>query len=383
MWIKNFMACYKGEIGIGDGVRCTATKAKTIICREGNGDAKIIKTGLWQGKTTIREWKYISKGKIDDWMRFGAWQRFMTKHGMAVMRFHKDSLTRMHGITERPDQKFMGNYGMCKTRYSWGKFMHQDFWYPGGHRRAYSFHHTDKTVIFKHKNGIKAGEVNCPGGFKTRGSDGECVFEAEYVRRGHYDYPADKFNFSKDGNCSFTFYDKTGRITNRGEYRNSQRVGEWILGAKPVYFIHGVAIAKKLWDTPPEKIKISTILRIKNAQMRAALMSKIGQDKIAQRMVQECKYKLIHRTKNGMCLMEFPFQLEEHRGRENQRMRILQVTCPSTKTKYYLNVPNYFVRNGERVTNGKRISLNNCEAARQWTMLNDNPKKRIKFAKET
>jgi hypothetical protein len=46
-------------------------------------------------------------------------------------------------------------------------------------------------------------------------------------------------------------------------------------------------------------------------------------------------------------------------------------------------VPNYFVRDGAHVMNGRRIPLNKCEDARQWTMMNDNPKKRIKFALET
>jgi hypothetical protein len=369
MYVKNFFPQYKGEIGIGDGVRGINTTADTIICREKNGDRQILKIGTHCGKRAITEWKNIKSGKVAEWMRFGAFWRWMTAQGRAVVRYHKKSVHRMHGIAERPDQKFLGETGTCKTQYSWGKFMHQDFWYPGGHRRAYSFHHTDKTVKFRYPNGKIAAEISCPGGFRIYGSDGLGCF-----RPSEDGGSSDKFDFSRDGNCALTFYDRRGRIKHRGEFRNRQRHGEWVLNGSPVYFVHGVAIAKKLWDTPSEKLNIKKVIRLKNAQMRAALLAKIG----PERLVKGLRGKTIDATKNGMKLIELPIKLDEGRGMKNQHMRILQVTCPSTKTKYYLNVPDYIAKDGE-----KRIKLDKCEPARQWTMLNDNPKKRIKFALET
>ena len=196
------------------------------------------------------------------------------------------------------------------------------------------------------------------------------------MQREEQDWESDIVNtldFSKDGNCKIVFYDRRGRIKHRGEFQNRQRTGEWILKGRPVYFVHGVTIAKKLWDTPPEKLSIRKVIRIKNAQMRAALLAKIG----PERLVKGLKGKTIDSTKSGMRLIQLPIKLDEGRGKKNQHMRILQVTCPSTKTKYYLNVPDYIV------TGDKRIKLDKCESARQWTMMNDNPKKRIKFAVET
>lgn len=370
MFVKNFFPQYKGEIGIGDGVRGINTTAKTIICREENGDRQILKVGNYRGRKAIMEWKNVKAGKVAEWMRFGAFWRWTTDQGRALVRYHPNSVHRMHGLAERPDQKFLGEPGTCKTTYSWGKFMHQDFWYPGGHRKAYSFHHTDKEVKFRYPNGKTAAEISCPGGFKIYGSDGLCCFNREQTWESD---DINKLDFSRDGNCKITFYDRRGRLKHRGEFRNRQRTGAWILRGSPVYFVHGVAINKKLWDTPPEKLNIKKVIRIKNAQMRAALLAKIG----PERLVKELRGKTIDKTKNGMRLIELPIKLDEGRGKKNQHMRILQVTCPSTKTKYYLNVPDYIV------TGDKRIKLDKCEPARQWTMMNDNPKKRIKFAVET
>lgn len=370
MFVKNFFPQYKGEIGIGDGVHGINTTAKTIICREENGNRQILKVSNYRGRHAIREWKNVKAGRVVEWMRFGAFCRWTTNQGRALVRYHKNSVQRRHGLAERPDQKFLGELGTCKTLYSWGKFMHQDFWYPGGHRRAYSFHHNDKAVKFRYPNGKTAAEISCPGGFHIYGGEGVCCFNREQTGVSE---DINKLDFSRDGNCILTFYDRSGRIKHRGEFRNRQRSGEWILNGELVYFIQGVAIAKKLWDTPPEKLSIRKVIRLKNAQLRAALLSKIG----AERLVKELRGRTIDKTKRGMRMIELPIKLDEGRGNKNQHMRILQVTCPSTKTKYYLNVPDYIVMGD------KRIKLDKCESARQWTMMNNNPKKRIKFALET
>jgi len=379
MYVHNFFPVYKGEIAINDGVRGCTTKAKTIIAKEDNGETRTIKTGFWRGKTCIREWKDTLKGKVTYWMRFGAFERWDNKeHGRGIVRYHPDTMQRAHGIAEVFSQKFKGLSGTCKTQYSWGRMLHQEFWYSGSHRRAYSFHHNDKAVVFKYPDGKICGEVSSPAGFKIKGDIGDICFtfsrDADKWEEDDESGTPNIFDFSKNGNCQFVFYDRRGHVRHRGQYQNRQRTGEWVLNGHPVYFVHGVAIAKKLWDTPPEKLSIKKVIRIKNAQMRAALLAKIG----PERLVKGLKGKTIDATKTGMRLIQLPIKLDEGRGKNNQHMRILQVTCPSTKTKYYLNVPDYIAKDGE-----KRIKLDKCEAARQWTMMNDNPKKRIKFAVET
>jgi hypothetical protein len=75
--------------------------------------------------------------------------------------------------------------------------------------------------------------------------------------------------------------------------------------------------------------------------------------------------------------MEFPIKVESANYGTASWLRILQVTCTSTGTKYFLNVPD-FIWDG-----GKKTKLNTCEQARQWTFGNDDPRKNIKFQLET
>lgn len=385
---------YFGETKITDGMRSLWTSAEKIHCRNKNGTVMTIKTREYRGHgQVIWEYKCTRLNRILEWTRFGAFHRFYHKTGKKLLRYHPNSLRTLHGIADRTDVNFFGVSGTCKTLYSRGRFMRQQFRYKN-RKLAFNFHHCDKQILIKYPNGKFAGIVSCPGkGFSTRGgnpdryvyshgedrSDTHTCFEGapyfETTKAGwkHIKDSDRELDFSKDGNCQFTFYNPAGSIKAKGEFKNRQKVGEWILNGKHVYFINGVAVAKKLWDTPPEKLNINTILRLKNAQMRAALLARIGTERIAK----ECKHKIIHQTKNGMKLMEFPIKVDDGNGHTESHLRILQVTCPSTKNKYYLNIPD-FVWDG-----GKKTKLDTCEQARQWTFGVNNPGKKIKFALET
>jgi hypothetical protein len=374
---------YYGFIRVGDGKESWETHAKKIVCHE-NGTRMTIKT---DGRV-ITEVKVTKGNKILEWEKLGAFYRgyktieYENISAPVIWRYHPKSLRSLHGIAERLDQKLFGKKGKCRTRYSRGRMLWQDFRYAN-HHLAYRLNQSDKEVVIKYYDGKVAGIVRCPEkGFSTRGGEvsrsdthtcykGEAYFKVN--KREDWEDEKRDFDFSRDGNCQFIFYDRRGNIRTKGEYKNRQRVGEWVVRGKSVYFISGVMVAKKLWDTPPEKLNIKTVLRLKNAQMRAALLARIG----AERITKECKYKTIDQTKNGMKLMEFPIKVDDGNGSVKSHMRILMVTCPSTKTKYYLQVPD-FVWDG-----GKKTKLDKCEVARQWTFGVDDPRKKIKFAVET
>lgn len=383
---------YYGSIRIGDGMRDTWTGADTIRCREKDGTIQLIKTRNYgvDGKM-IAEYKRTRNNKILEWFRFGAFSRIYSKPGIVELRFHPKSLRTMHGISLRTDQALFGTKGRCRTEYSHGRFVWQDFRYKN-HKLAYSFRHTDKKVTIKYPNGNIAAVIECPvKGFSTRSGDPDRRYSGDDTAtcyQGHIYFQIDgkperdidgrfsekrSADFSKDGNSKFIIYNTTGKVKHLGEYHNRQRTGQWIINGVSSFFIHGVAVSKKLWNTPPEKLSIRKVLKLKNAQLRAILLARIGPERISK----QYKYKTIHQTKDGMKLMEFPILLDDGNGGRNSKLRILQVTCPSTKTKYYLNVPD-FVWDG-----GKRTKLDTCEAARQWTFGVDDPRKRIKFAVET
>jgi hypothetical protein len=368
MYIKHFFPVYKSEIGISDGVQGICTKADEIICREKDGRRQILEIGMHHGHRAIRGWKVIEKGKIVEWLKYGAFQRWYTKEGYKnIIRYHPDSNMRLHGVAECRDSMSGQMPVKTLTRFSWGKFLRQKAFYLNRHL-AYEFHRNDKSVIMYHNNGKRLAVIYCPGGFEVDVKAGNIFIDLKGIRT------ARAIDFSKDGYCWFIFYDRRGKVEHKGEYRNRQRVGNWIVSGKPVYFINGVPVPKKLWDTPPDQLKVDKILRIKNAQLRAALMARIGPANLFKKL----RHKIIDQQRNGNLLVQLPIKVDEGNGRRGASFkRILRVKCPSTKNFYYLEVPD-FIRSG-----GKVIKLDKAETARQWTFNNDQPNKRIKFALET
>jgi hypothetical protein len=380
------MGGYYGQIRIGDGIESRyLTVDGQIVCQSKKRGVKLV---VETEGSMIRGHKWFKNGKLQEWERLGEFLRYYAKAGAVLLSYHPKSKRSLHGICMRHDQRFFGNGGTCKTRYSRGRFLSQEFRY-NNRKLAFKIHHSDKQVTIKYPTGAVAAVISCPNGFATSAQDpekrsyfgngnhscclGEVYFQIDNKDKHKIDRDSVRdFDFSKDGNSKFLFYDRRGREFHKGEYRNRQRSGEWVLNGRSVFFLNGIAVDKKLWNTPQEKLKVSQILKISNAQMRSALLAKIG----SERVFNECKHKVIHKTAD-MKLVEIPVKVDDGNGGRNSHMRILQVRCPSTKNHYYLSVPD-FVWDG-----GKRTPLNQCELARQWTFGNDDPRKIIKFAKET
>ena len=374
-----------GAIHVTDGVNGHwLTSSGNIVVR--HAFKKITQIIEMNGERIIGH-KIIKNGRVQEWERLGRFYKgFTTLHGNRIsapvtLNYHPDTLRALHGIVERFDQKLFGMGGKCRSMYSRGRFLWQEFRYSN-RKIAYRFSQSDRKVTIKFPSGKVAAVIHCINGFSSRSTDGEwrgkaahgCDEGVSYFHKisGKMDTTR-QFDFSKDGNCVFTFHDRSGRVRMSGEYRNSQRVGEWVINGKVMFILQGVPVNKKLYETKPEDLKISQVIRLPNAQLRAALMAKIGPERIAK----ECKYKTVHETKAGMLLMEFPIRVDDGNGGTESRMRILRVKCPTTKGFYYLGVPD-FVWDG-----GKRTKLNTCEQARQWTFGVDNPREKINFAKET
>lgn len=211
---------------------------------------------------------------------------------------------------------------------------------------------------------------------------GNAEGEPFIYNRLHHSYRTDGelYNLSST-KCSYTFFDKQGRVKNAGTFENNQRVGEWIKNYVKYYFISGVPVNKKLYETPPEKIDPYKVLREPNAQARAMLLKKIG----LKRVLEGCNGVLIDEDKErGNTLFDFPIKSQNRLNnffgpRENQEdwlydethLRILKVTCTTTKGEYFLRVPAL-----------KRYSK--CEEARQGTFNGFDPEaKPVTFKLET
>lgn len=365
---------YFGEIHISDGIERDAFEDPgTIAYRSVDGKLKVIyKTN----GPRIREFKIIRNGKIEKWHVFGRFIReYVGENGRRLKQaislpIHPNTKRAIHGLVYRRDLTLLGKPGVCRTRYSRGKMLWQEFRYRN-QRLAYKVRMNSTELVIRFDNGQEAVHITAANGFSLSAISGSIAFDASI---GSLDFKRpNALMMAKDGNCHVVGYDRKGKVMCKGEYRNRQRVGDWVVNGISAFFVSGVQVSKKLWNTKPEDLKVGSVLKIGNAQLRAALLAKIGSARIAK----ECRFKVIHQTKNSMKLMEFPIKLNDGNGGHASRMRILQVRCPSTKGLYYLNVPD-FVWDG-----GKKTKLNTCEQARQWTFGVDDPRKKIKFAKET
>lgn len=266
-----------------------------------------------------------------------AYGRF-EKKGRDIVRFRKGTGTGKHGKARRVENLF-GHNGVCHSWYNRGRLVRQ---------------------LFCYDNGKKAYEYN---GYGTkcdiRDYDGKLLYEVTGLLDGRLDNAMHGSHsvFSRPMTCWFSMnkpfeVKKNGKVFYKGEVKNRQRVGEWFEDGKQYFYVNGVQIPKKLYETPPEKLDPMKILKLPNAQTRMAMMEKIGTDRIAG------IGRVIHKD-GDMRLYDIP----------KYDVRILRVRCTTTKVFYYLRVPK----------DSKR-----CEEARQWTFhVGNDFREPIKFAVET
>jgi Domain of unknown function (DUF6745) len=119
-----------------------------------------------------------------------------------------------------------------------------------------------------------------------------------------------------------------------------------------VYALHGVAVPKKYIETPADLIDPTEVLRERNAAIRAAVMSKIG----FQRIVRKLKYRIISKA-NGNSLIEFHF------GNLTVRALPLVWVDKHGEKETILPVPRTREQFGYYPDN-----INDCEQVRRWTL---------------
>ena len=290
----------------------------------------------------IADRKYIEDGKVKAHLVYGSYEKDEKGN---IVRFKKGTKKSKHGKA-RTFENLFGKPGVCHSWYSSGRLVKQTFVYDNG-VRAYLWDlksgTKDKPTVVRDYYGKSIVEIK--GRLKSASNN---AFEGSHsVLSGDMKswfaggYP---FEVKKDGKVIFA-----------GKEENRQRVGKWIEDGVTGYYEHGVLIPEKLYNTPVEKLNPVSILKIKNAQLRMALMSKFEPDRIAKcgRVIDTDK------GKNDMILYDIP----------NYDVRILRVRCHTTKSLYYLRVPK---------------DSKKCEAARQWTFgVGETFNKPIKFEVET
>lgn len=258
-------------------------------------------------------------------------------NGREIVRFKEGTGRGRHGKSRRYEDLF-GKKGVCHSWYKNGRLIRQKFIYDNK-KLAYDYNAFGSECVVKNYKGKILFEIK--GALSSRSN---ALHGCHSVLGLHMRY---WFNETKPFEVK-----KDGKVIYAGQIKNKQRIGEWVENGKKYFYVKGVAIPKKLYDTPPEKLDPGKIIRMPNAQVRMALMEKIGPDRIAE------IGRVIHKDKE-MRLYDI----------KNYDVRILRVQCPTTKSYYYLKVP----RDAKK-----------CEEARQWTFgVGSGFNEPIKFAMET
>lgn len=260
------------------------------------------------------------------------------KLGATIVRFKKGTGKGKHGKARRYEELF-GQKGTCHSWYKNGRLIRQKFiWF--NRKKAYDYNAYTSECVINDWNGNILYEVkgHLSGKLNNAMHEGHSVFD-----KSIYDW------FTED--LPFEVKEK-GKIIFKGEYKHRQKVGMWVEEGVTSYYQNGVAIPEKLFNTPVDKLDPLKILKIKNAQLRMALMSKIDPKKIAN-----CG-KVIHKDGDMRLYSIKDFDV-----------KILRVRCNTTNAYYYLKVPK---------------DSKECEQARQWTFgVGEYIRKPIKFEVET
>lgn len=257
--------------------------------------------------------------------------------GREIIHFKKGTGTGRHGKARR-FEKLFGHDGVCHSWYKNGRLVRQKFIYDNK-ITAYDYNAFRASCTVKDYAGNVYYEIT--GVLDGRGS----------AYRGGHAIIGRNMEYWFNANHPFEVK-RRGRVIYAGQTENNQRVGKWVLSGKINYYESGVAIPKKLYETPADKLDPVEILKIDNAQLRMALIHKIGPEKVAE------VGKVIHRDKD--------MRLYDIKGYD---VRVLRVRCPTTKVYYFLRVPR---------------DTTKCEEARQWTFgVGEGFNEPIQFARET
>lgn len=350
------------HIRIGKCARVIYTEVNhgTIVTKDNvNGDVYVEKIKVENQLTT--EHKIIKNGKYSRWIKYGEFDKERKDgHFYNIMHYRRNTACGKHGLCMRNDFKLEGNPGRCYTFFTRGKLIWQKFVYPNN-IVAYYMRWTDTEIKGMHPNKKPMFEIKVNRLYIKDNKLGD-----PFIYHQHND--AAKYNLSADGIfCSYKYWDKRGCLKVQGEYEKNQRKGEWIEDYKPYFYLNGLPVPKDFYEKDPKDINPSAVLEIKNSQVRAMFLKKVGYD----RVVKECNGKIIHKDGN-YALIDFLVDVEDRADESADKiLRILKVQCPSTKSEYFLPVP-------------PTEDFNTCAKARNGTFTHFEPKaKEVEFALET
>ena len=229
-----------------------------------------------------------------------------------------------------------------------GRFVREEFVYNNG-RQAYIWTPYRKKFRLYRPNGSLWLEVTAKVRPPWKRSEGFL----EKIRDTIFNITSSGHTWSNQPDYEIRLYDARGRQSDYGKVSNRQRAGIWQQGKAKHYFMMGVAVSKEVFHAGPDDLDPRDVLKTDNAQLRAALMKKIGPERLINKLpFTACdidgENQLLKVDINKIFAPDdestIPIGFDE-------QLAIAVLKCPSTGQLYYLRVP---------------PRLNKVEHARQW-----------------
>jgi hypothetical protein len=179
----------------------------------------------------------------------------------------------------------------------------------------------------------------------------------EKIRSTLADIASEGNTWSNEPNYEIRLYDGQARVYGYGKIENRQRVGVWRQGRTNRYFMMGVAVSKEIYYATSDQLDPREVLKTENMQLRAALMKKIGPERLFKKLpfaacdVDGENQLLKAEVKEIFTLDNNSLEQMRLRSRLDEQITIVVLKCPSTGQLYYLRVP---------------PRLKKIEHARQW-----------------
>ena len=306
------------------------TEVEDIEHPAGGTDEKVV---------TIREKKQIDRSKpgvIRTVSRYKSYRKLPTE-GV----FHE-----VHGL------KLDKHKGTLRQISRNARFVREQFVYDNG-RQAYIWTPYRKRFQLFRPNGSLWIEVNA----KIRPPWKRAEGFLEKIRDTLFNLTSYGHTWSNQPDYEIRVYDSRGKQFGYGKISNRQRAGVWQQGRDKHYFMMGVEVSKEVFYAGPDDLDPREILKTDNAQLRAALMKKIGPERLINKLPftacdTDGDNQLLKADINQILSPDnesaIPVRVS---SRSDEQLAIAVLKCPSTGQLYYLRVP---------------PRLNRVEHARQW-----------------
>jgi hypothetical protein len=233
-----------------------------------------------------------------------------------------------------------------------GRFVREEFTYNNG-QQAYIWTPYRKRFRLYRPNGSLWLEVTARVRTPWKRTKGLL----EKIRDTILNITSSSHTWSNQLDYEIRLYDARGRQSDYGKVSNRQRAGIWQQGKARHYFMMGVAVSKEVFNAGPDDLDPRDVLKTDNAQLRAALMKKIGPERLINKLpFTACdidgENQLLKADINRIFASdnESTIPVGVPSGFDEQ-LAIVVLKCPSTGQLYYLRVP---------------PRLNKVEHARQW-----------------